>query len=214
MGGNTGGFQRRGPRRDGELRMNHEIGAHEVRLIDENGTMLGVMSPREAMSIAESRGLDLIEIAPTAKPPTCKIMDYGKFKYEAKKKDKVAKKKQVIISVKEIQLRPRTDQHDLEVKLRHARRFLLDGDKVKFNMRFSGREMAHQELGMKMFKKVTEFLQDLAIVESFPKMEGKQLFAIYAPDAVKVKDFLKRQPKPEKPTEPLKDEPDIDEDEE
>lgn len=174
--------------------MNHEINAPEVRLIDENGTMLGVMSPREAVGIAEGRGLDLIEIAPTAKPPTCKIMDYGKFKYEAKKKEKEARKKQVIISVKEIQLRPRTDQHDLDVKLRHARRFLMEGDKVKFNMRFSGREMAHQEFGYNLLKKVTEAMMELAIVEAPPKMEGKQLFALFAPDTIKIRDFVKRNP--------------------
>lgn len=177
--------------------MNHEINAPEVRLIDESGQMLGVMSPREALSIAEGRGLDLIEIAPTAKPPTCKIMDYGKYKYEAKKKEKEARKKQTIITVKEIQLRPRTDQHDLEVKMRNARRFLLDGDKVKFNMRFLGREMAHQEFGYKLLKKVTETLMEIAIVEAAPKMEGKQLFAIFSPDPAKVKEYLKKQPKPE-----------------
>lgn len=175
--------------------MNFEINAPEVRLIDENGQMLGVMSPREAVAIAEGRGLDLIEIAPTAKPPTCKIMDYGKYKYEAKKKEKEARKKQVIITVKEIQLRPRTDQHDIDVKLRHARRFLLEGDKVKFNMRFSGREMAHQEFGYKLLKKVGEQLVDIAMVEAPPKMEGKQLFALYAPDPAKVREFIKKNPK-------------------
>jgi len=174
--------------------MNHEISAYEVRLIDETGQMMGIMSPREALSIAEGRGLDLIEIAPTAKPPTCKIMDYGKYKYEAKKKDKAARKKQTTITVKEVQIRPRTDQHDLDVKLRHARRFLLEGDKVKFNMRFLGREMAHQELGFNLLKKVTESLMDVALVEAPPKMEGKQLFALFAPDPVKVKDYLKANP--------------------
>ncbi|MGE0764660.1 MAG: translation initiation factor IF-3 [Bdellovibrionales bacterium] len=175
--------------------MNYEINAPEVRLIDEAGQMLGVMSPREAVQIAEGRGLDLIEIAPTAKPPTCKIMDYGKYKYEAKKKEKEARKKQVIITVKEIQLRPRTDQHDIDVKLRHARRFLLEGDKVKFNMRFSGREMAHQEFGYKLLKKVGESLTDIALVEAPPKMEGKQLFALYAPDPAKVREYIKKNPK-------------------
>lgn len=179
--------------------MNHEINAPEVRLIDDNGTMVGVMSPREALAIAESKGLDLIEIAPTAKPPTCKIMDYGKYKYELKKKEKVAKKKQVTISIKEVQLRPRTDQHDLDVKLRAARRFLLDGDKVKFNMRFMGRELAHQELGYKLLKRVGESLLDVAIIEAPPKMEGKQLFALYAPDPVKVKEYLKANPQSAKP---------------
>lgn len=175
--------------------MNHEINAPEVRLIDENGAMLGVMSPREALGIAEGRGLDLIEIAPTAKPPTCKIMDYGKFKYEAKKKEKEAKKKQVIITVKEIQLRPRTDQHDLDVKLRHAKRFILEGDKVKFNMRFSGRELAHQEFGYQLLKRVTEQMLEIALVEAPPKLEGKQLFALFAPDSAKVREYLKKNPK-------------------
>jgi translation initiation factor IF-3 len=181
--------------------MNNEINAPEVRLIDDKGQMLGVMPPREALAIAEGRGLDLIEIAPTAKPPTCKIMDYGKYKYEEKKKEKVARKKQVTITVKEVQLRPRTDQHDLDVKLRAARRFLLEGDKVKFNMRFLGREMAHQEFGFNLLKRVGESLLDIAIVESPPRMEGKQLFALYAPDSAKVKDYLRRNPK-EKPAEP------------
>lgn len=164
-------------------------------MIDDEGQMLGVMTPLEGIRLAEERGLDLIEIAPTASPPTCKIMDYGKWKYENKKKAAAARKKQVIVQVKEIQLRPRTDQHDVEVKLRHARRFLLDGDKVKVNLRFSGREMAHQEIGFNVLKKVTESLQDLGATEVPPKMEGKQLFVIVAPDPVKVKDYLKLHPK-------------------
>src|SRR5262245_57329835 len=130
MGGRS--FDRdRGPKRGGKdgLRVNREIRAPEVRVIDEDGTMLGVFSPMEALRMAEGKGLDLIEIAPTAKPPTCKIMDYGKYKYENKKKAQQAKKNQTVIVVKEIQLRPRTDQHDLDTKLKHARRFLMDGDK-------------------------------------------------------------------------------------
>jgi len=176
------------------LRVNREIRAPEVRLIDEAGAMLGVMSVPEALRMAEDRGLDLIEIAPTAKPPTCKIMDYGKFKYENKKKEHQARKNQTVIVIKEVQLRPRTDQHDLDVKLRHARRFLLEGDKVKVNLRFYGREMAHQELGMNLLKKVTEALLDVALVEVPPKMEGRQLFVMFAPDPVKIKDLEKSQP--------------------
>ena len=164
-------------------------------MIDEEGGQLGVMTPLEGIRMAEDRGLDLIEIAPTASPPTCKIMDYGKWKYENKKKQAAARKKQVIVSVKEVQIRPRTDQHDVEVKLRHARRFLLDGDKVKVNLRFMGREMAHQELGFNVLKKVMEQLQDVAMTEVPPKMEGKQLFVILAPDPVKVKDYIKAHPK-------------------
>lgn len=168
--------------------------APQIRLIGDDGQMLGVMTPREAMSIAESKGLDLIEIAPTASPPTCKIMDYGKWKYEAKKKEKVAKKKQTVITVKEIQVRPRTDDHDLDVKVRHARRFILEGDKVKVNLRFSGREMAHQEFGLAVLKKVEKSLADVALTESPPKLEGKQMFILLAPDPVKVKEYMKLHP--------------------
>jgi translation initiation factor IF-3 len=164
-------------------------------VIDDDGTMLGVFSPQEALRMAEDKGLDLIEIAPTAKPPTCKITDYGKYKYEAKKKEHQARKNQTVITIKEVQLRPRTDQHDLDVKLRHARRFLLEGDKVKVNLRFYGREMAHQELGMELLKRVAVTLNDIALVEVPPKMEGRQLFVLFAPDAVKIKDLEKTNPK-------------------
>ncbi len=192
MGGRS--FDRdRGPKRGGKdgLRVNREIRAPEVRVIDEDGTMLGVFPPIEALRMAEAKGLDLIEIAPTAKPPTCKIMDYGKYKYELKKKEHQARKNQTVIVIKEIQLRPRTDKHDLDVKLNHARRFLLEGDKVKVNLRFYGREMAHQELGMQLLKKVTDGLSDIAMVEVPPKMEGRQLFVLLAPDATKIKELEK-----------------------
>ncbi len=158
--------------------------------------MLGVMSPFDAVKIAEERGLDLIEIAPTATPPTCKIMDYGKWKYENKKKQAAARKKQVIVQVKELQLRPRTDKHDFDTKMNHAKRFLLEGDKVKVTLRFMGREMAHQELGMDLLKKVQEALAALALIESGPKMEGKNAFLIVAPDPIKVKEYLKTNAKP------------------
>jgi len=161
--------------------------------------MLGVMSPREALAIAQNKNLDLIEIAPTATPPTCKIMDYGKYKYENKKKDKVAKKKQTVIVVKEIQVRPRTDQHDLEVKLRHARRFLLEGDKVKVNLRFMGREMAHQDQGVGLLRKVIAILIDIAAVEVEPKSEGRQMFVLLAPDPLKIKEYQKANPEPSSP---------------
>lgn len=156
--------------------------------------MLGVMSVPEALRLAEERGLDLLEIAPTATPPTCKIMDHGKWKYENKKKAAAARKKQVIVTVKEIQMRPRTDQHDFETKMNHARRFLLEGDKVKVNLRFMGREMAHQELGMEIMKKAIAFVNDLALIETNPKMEGKQMFLLMAPDPLKIKEYLKAHP--------------------
>lgn len=170
------------------FRMNYEIVAKEVRVIDDEGEMLGVMPPRDAVRMAEDRGLDLIEVAPNANPPTCKIMDYGKYKYEQKKKAQVSKKNQVVIDVKEIQLRPRTEEHDLETKLRHAKRFLEDGDKVKFNLRFKGREMAHSELGHKLMAKVIEELKGIGIPETPPKMEGKQIFCLVGPDPAHLKE--------------------------
>ncbi|RME16246.1 MAG: translation initiation factor IF-3 [Bdellovibrio sp.] len=178
--------------------MNKNITAPQVRLIDENGKMVGVMSSQEALAFAESRGLDLIEIAPNAKPPTCKVMDYGKWKYENKKKAVAARKKQTVIVIKEVQVRPRTDQHDLEVKLRHARRFLLDGDKVKINLRFSGREMAHQELGLQLLEKLTAELSNLAVVEQPPKREGRHMFVLLAPDPAKIKEYKKQETAQEK----------------
>lgn len=179
--------------------MNREIRAPEVRVIDNDGTMLGIFTPFEALKMAEDKGLDLIEVAPNAKPPTCKITDYGKYKYELKKKEHEARKNQTVITIKEIQLRPRTDQHDLDVKMRQAREFLLDGDKVKVNLRFYGREMAHQELGMQLLQKVIAALTDIAAVEAAPKMEGKQLFVLLGPDAAKIKDYQKKESEKEAP---------------
>jgi translation initiation factor IF-3 len=165
-------------------------------VIDEEGQMLGVMTVPEGVKLAEERGLDLLEIAPTAAPPTCKIMDYGKWKYENKKKQAAARKKQVIVQVKELQLRPRTDQHDFDTKMRHARRFILEGDKVKVTMRFMGREMAHSEIGLEQMQKVITTLQDISMTEASPKMEGRNAYLIVAPDPMKIKDYLKLHPKP------------------
>ena len=167
-------------------------------MIDDNGQMLGVMTVPEALRLAEEKGLDLLEIAPTAQPTTCKIMDYGKWKYENKKKQAAARKKQTVIVVKEIQMRPRTDQHDFETKMKHARNFLLDGDKVKINMRFLGRELAHQEFGMNLMKKAVQFVEDLALIETPPKFEGKQMFTLLAPDPLKIKEYEKKNPKKQK----------------
>ena len=163
-------------------------------MIDSDGKMAGVFAVAEAIKMAENQGLDLIEIAPMAKPPTCKIIDYGKWKYESKKKEKVARKKQTIIVIKEIQVRPRTGQHDLDVKLRHARRFLLGGDKVKVNLRFHGREMAHQELGVRLLNKISKLLDDIANPEAAPKKEGRQMFVLLAPDPVKIKEYQNANP--------------------
>lgn len=195
--------------------MNREIRAQQVRVIDEEGAMLGVMSVPEALRLAEDRGLDLLEIAPTASPPTCKIMDYGKWKYEKKKQATAARKKQTVVTIKEIQMRPRTDQHDFETKMNHARRFLLEGDKVKVSLRFMGREMAHQELGMDVMKKCIEFVNDLALIESQPKMEGKNMFLMLGPDPVKIKDYQKAHPnKSKQDTKELAELTDVEEDEE
>ncbi|MCB0419568.1 MAG: translation initiation factor IF-3 [Bdellovibrionales bacterium] len=179
------------PERDSGYRVNREIVASEVRVINENGEMAGIMSVPQALSLAEDAGLDLIEVAAQAKPPTCKIMDYGKWKYENKKKTVAAKKKQAVISIKEIQVRPRTDEHDLQVKMKHATRFLLDGSKVKVNLRFSGREMAHQDLGLQVLEKVIKMLEPLSAVEAAPKKEGRFMFTILAPDPAKIEVYKK-----------------------
>lgn len=179
-------------KKDG-FKMNFEITAPQVRVITDDGEMLGVMSPKEGVAMAQARGLDLIEVAPNATPPTCKIMDYGKYKYEQKKKAQVSKKNQVTIDVKEIQLRPRTEDHDLETKLRHAKRFLEDGDKVKFNLRFRGREMVHQELGKALMARVVEQLKGIGVLETAPKMEGRQFFCLIQPDPAHLKEVQKKR---------------------
>ena len=151
--------------------------------------MLSVFSAANAVALDGEKCQDLYEVALNADPPTCKIMDYGKWKYENKKKAQIAKKKQTVISIKEIQIRPRTDDHDLETKMKNARKFLLAGDKVKVNLRYQGREMAHKEVGAKVLQKVIAQLADLAIPEVEPKMEGRQLFVVMAPDASRIKDY-------------------------
>lgn len=143
--------------------------------------MIGVVSLRDALYAAEDAGLDLVEVAPQAEPPVCKILDFGKFKYEAQKKANEARKKQKIIEVKELKLRPNIDDNDYDVKMRAARRFLEEGDKVKVTMRFRGREMAHQDIGMSVLMRVREALEDLVKVEQMPKLEGRQMIMVLAP---------------------------------
>ena len=168
------------PTRDGP-RVNREISARSVRLVGADGEMIGVVSLRDALLAAEDAGLDLVEIAPQAEPPVCKILDYGRFKYEAQKKANEARKKQKIIEVKEIKLRPNIDDNDYDVKMRSARRFLEEGDKVKVTLRFRGREMAHQDLGMNVLVRVRDELEALAKVEQMPKLEGRQMVMVLAP---------------------------------
>src|SRR3712207_851051 len=148
-----------------EYAINYQIEAREVRLVGEDGEMVGVVTLREALARAEEAGLDLVEVSPTARPPVCKILDYGKFKYEAQKKAAEARKKQKVIEVKEIKLRPGIDDNDYDIKMRKVREFLTEGDKVKVTMRFRGREMAHQHLGMEVLTKVRDQVIDLGKVE-------------------------------------------------
>tara|TARA_R110000868_G_scaffold75767_4_gene218416 strand:+ start:823 stop:1257 length:435 start_codon:yes stop_codon:yes gene_type:complete len=143
--------------------------------------MLGVLTVREGILKAEEFGLDLVEVSPNADPPVCKILDYGKFKYEAQKKKNEAKKKQKIIEIKEIKLRPNIDEHDFEVKMKNVRKFIGEGDKVKVTLRFRGREMAHQDLGMNVLNRVRDEMEEAAKVESYPKMEGRQMIMVIAP---------------------------------
>jgi translation initiation factor IF-3 len=151
-----------------------------VRLIAPDGVQIGVVSTDEALKKAEGYGLDLVEVAPNSKPPVCRIMDYGKYKYEQSKKEKISKKKQHTITVKEIRLRPRTDDHDLETKIKHARKFLEQKNKVKVTMLFRGREMAYQDFGRELLDRVQEMLDDVAKVESEPKMEGRRMIMVLA----------------------------------
>ncbi|MCM1323100.1 MAG: translation initiation factor IF-3 [Acetobacter sp.] len=162
-------------------RINREIKAKEVRLINYNGENLGVVSLFDALKIAQEVGLDLIEISPQVTPPVCKVLDYGKYKYEQQKKKNEAKKNQKIVSVKELKLRPMIDTHDYEVKVKQAKKFLSQGDKVKFTMRYKGREMSANDMGKEILNKLLEDLDGICKVDAAPKMEGKQMFMIVSP---------------------------------
>ncbi|WP_108674212.1 translation initiation factor IF-3 [Candidatus Kinetoplastibacterium sorsogonicusi] len=162
-------------------RTNGEIRISEVRLIGVDGEQLGVMKTAEALRFAEKNNLDLVEIAPNASPPVCRIMDYGKFKYQEQKKQAEAKTKQKVVQIKEVKFRPSTDEGDYQVKLRNLRRFLDEGDKAKVTMRFRGREMAHQNLGVKMLERIREDLKEHITVEAMPKLEGRQIVMILSP---------------------------------
>lgn len=161
--------------------MNRQIRVPEILLINESGEKVGIVSPDEAVDMAEEAGLDLVEISPKAQPPVCKIMDFGKFKYEQQKKAAEAKKKQKIIEIKEVKFRPNIDDHDYDVKMRSVSKFLGEGDKVKVTLRFRGREMAHQELGRDLLNKVAGDIETLGKIESMPRMEGRQMTMIIAP---------------------------------
>ncbi|AEI74888.1 Translation initiation factor IF-3 [Candidatus Moranella endobia PCVAL] len=163
-------------------RINQEISAAEVRLTDIDGKQIGVVYLKEALAKADETGVDLVEISPNAEPPVCRIMDYGKFLYEKSKSIKEQKKKQRVIQIKEIKFRPGTDEGDYQVKLRNLIRFLEEGDKAKITIRFRGREMAHQQIGIELLNRVRDDLSELAVVESFPsKIEGRQAIMVLAP---------------------------------
>lgn len=168
------------PSRDGP-RVNDEIDTPMVRLIDAKGEQMGVVPIREAINLAFAAGLDLVEIAPQAQPPVCKFLDFGKYKYELQKRRNEARKKQKVIEVKEIKMRPGIDEHDYQVKIRSMRRFLEEGDKVKVTIRFRGREMVHQELGLKVLDRVREELEELSKTEQYARLEGKQMVMVIAP---------------------------------
>jgi len=161
--------------------VNNEITTPEIRLIGEQGEQIGIVSIQQALSLAEEAGVDLVEIAPTAQPPVCRIMDFGKFKYYEAKKAHEARLKQKQIQVKEVKFRPGTDEGDYQIKLRNLVRFLEDGDKTKITLRFRGREMAHQEFGIRLLERVKADLVEYGTVEQFPKMEGRQLIMVIAP---------------------------------
>ena len=168
------------PVKDGP-RVNEQIDSRSVRLVGADGDMLGVVPLAAALDAADAAGLDLVEVSPNADPPVCKLLDYGRFKYEAQKKKNEARKKQKVIEVKEIKLRPGIEQHDYEIKMKAARRFLENGDKVKVTMRFRGRELAHQDLGAKVLTRVREEFDEAAKVEQMPRMEGRQMVMVMAP---------------------------------
>lgn len=178
------GFAGRPPRQgqaSNEPRVNRRIRVPEVRVILEDGEQLGVLATQEALRRAESMGMDLVEVSPMAKPPVCKIMDYGKFKYIQKRKTADAKKKQVQIEVKEVKFRPRTDVHDFDVKVSRLRKFLQEGNKGKVTVMFRGREIVHPDLGREVLRRVADALTQDAMVESPPRMEGKQIVMVLAP---------------------------------
>jgi translation initiation factor IF-3 len=162
-------------------RVNDRIRVTRVLVIDDEGRKLGEFMTEDAIELARSRGLDLIEVAPTARPPVCRIGDFGRMKFEKQKKDKEAKKRQATVELKEVKLRPKTDDHDFEVKVKHTRRFIDEGNKVKITVRFRGREMAHRDIGERRCLEVAAAVEDCSVIEARPNMEGRQMFMILAP---------------------------------
>jgi len=201
---------RRGPRRrrpitpeNEEIRVNRRIHVPRVLVIDEEGERLGEFMTRDAVALAEERGLDLVEVSPNARPPVCKITDYGRMKYDKKRREAQARKNQVKVELKEVKLRPKTDEHDMNVKIGHARRFLLEGNKVKVTLRFRGREHAHRDIGAGKCLSVAKAVEECGAIEIMPRMEGRQMFMILAP----TRKIVKPKPKPveDRPANPSSD---------
>jgi translation initiation factor IF-3 len=164
-----------------EVSINWDIRAPEVRVIDPDGNQVGVLPVKEAIKIAEERGLDLVEVAPTSQPPVCRIMNYGKYKYQQSKRTQEARKHQTVIHIKEVKVRPRTEEHDFQFKLRHVKRFLDEGNKVKISILFRGREIAHPEFGKELLNRFVEGVKDMSTIEQFPRLEGRNMVMILAP---------------------------------
>jgi translation initiation factor IF-3 len=179
--GYQGGYRGRRDHRGPSVRVNERIRVKEVRVIDEEGQQLGVMPPQQALGIARERGYDLVEVAPQAQPPVCRIVDFGKYLYEQKKRAHEAKKKQVVIEVKEIKFRPMTDEHDYNFKMKHAKEILSDGNKVKATVRFRGREITHKELGLQLLDRLEKDLAENGAPEFRPRLEGMQMTVIFSP---------------------------------
>jgi len=180
----------RGAQRQPQVRVNYRIRVPEVRVIGSDGTQLGIMTSQEAIRRAQEEAMDLVEVNPKADPPVCKIMDFGKFKYEEKKRANEARKKQNVVEIKEVKVRPKTDEHDLDTKVRHIKRFLEEGNKAKLTVRFRGREITHPEKGREVLDEIVQALEGLVVVESNPSMEGKAMTMLLAPKPSAVKARL------------------------
>ncbi|NLZ52976.1 MAG: translation initiation factor IF-3 [Thermoanaerobacteraceae bacterium] len=174
--------------KDKDTQVNHEIKAREVRVIGPDGKQLGIMPLKDALRQAQEAQLDLVRVASNAKPPVCKIMDFGKYKYEQSKREKEARKNQKVINIKEIRMNPTIDEHDFQVRLKNALKFLKDGDKVKVSIKFRGRQMTHTKLGEEVLNKMAEHIKELGVVEKPPKMEGRNMVMILSPKQTKAKE--------------------------
>ncbi len=196
---------RKNGRREPQQRVGHRIRVPEVRVIDANGDMLGVMTTQDAIKRARDQGLDLVEINPKAVPPVCKILDYGRFKYEEKKKKRETKRKQSIVEIKEIKLRPKTDDHDLDFKMRAARRFIEGGNKVKFTVRFRGREITHPEKAREQLEWITQQCTDISTIETRPMMEARTMSMIIAPKTIVLQKLAETRAQAEKERKKLEE---------